>query len=160
MFLFWIFWRWKMWYFWAKKLMEIWYLLITETFLFWTFRWWEVRSFMQSKSWWKDDIYWLLWSFCFEPFGDGKYSLFSTKKLMERLYLLGLFELSMISQDLENMVLCAVTAQVLSQHWFSFVLKIIGLNVQLLQVCLSIIHPRILSFSQVKFSLCSIQTPK
>ena len=31
---------------WAKKLMERWYLLITEKVLFWTFRWWEKRSFL------------------------------------------------------------------------------------------------------------------
>ena len=61
---------------WAKKLMERWYLLITEKFLFWTFRWWEIRSFFESRSWWKDDIYWLLRSSCFELFGDGKYGLF------------------------------------------------------------------------------------
>ena len=46
------------------------------------------------------------------------------------------------------------------QHWFSFALKRTSLYEQLLQVCLSIIHPRVLSLSQVKFSLCSIQTPK
>ena len=63
MFLFWIFWRWKIWYFWAKKLMEIWYLLITEKFLFWTFRWWEIRPFFHPKSWWKDDIYLVFLSF-------------------------------------------------------------------------------------------------
>ena len=34
-----------------------WYLLITENFLFWTFRWWEIRSFFMSRGWWKDDIY-------------------------------------------------------------------------------------------------------
>ena len=45
---------------WAKKLTEIWYLLITGKFLFWTFWWWEIRSFFESRSWWKDDIYWLL----------------------------------------------------------------------------------------------------
>ena len=88
--------------FWAKKLMEIWYLLITKKFLFWTFREWEIRSFFEkkvsekmtslitemllywifwewkiryffeSKSWWKDDTYWLLKSSCFELFGDVK----------------------------------------------------------------------------------------
>ena len=79
--MFWIFWRWKIWYFWAKKLMEIWYLLITEKFLFWTFRWWEIRSFFESRSWWKDDIYWLLRSSCFELFGDGKYGLFFSQKV-------------------------------------------------------------------------------
>ena len=92
----------------AEKLMEIWYLLITEKFLFWIFRRWEIWSFFEPKSWWKDDIYWLLKISCFEIFGDGKYSLSSAKKLMERWYLLCLFRLSMIFQDLGNMVLRAV----------------------------------------------------
>ena len=56
-----------------------WYLLITEKFLFWTFRWWEILSFFESRSWWKDDIYWLTRSSCFELFGDGKYDLFFIK---------------------------------------------------------------------------------
>ena len=50
-------------FFWVKKLMERWYLLVTEKFLFWTFRWWEIRSFFQPKSWWKDDIYVVFLSF-------------------------------------------------------------------------------------------------
>ena len=44
-------------FFWVKKMMERWYLLVNEKFLFWTFRWWEIRSFYQPKSWWKDDTY-------------------------------------------------------------------------------------------------------
>ena len=44
-------------FFWVKKMMERWYLLVKEKFLFWTFRWWEIRSFYQPKSWWKDDTY-------------------------------------------------------------------------------------------------------
>ena len=138
MFLYWIFWRWKIQYFWAKKLMEIWYLLITEKFLFWSFREWEIRPFLRQKvagkmiftDYWKvlvltfsrmgntsffwgkklmeNDIYWSLRSSCFELFGDGKYGLFSAKKLMERWYLLALFELPMIFQDLGNMVFRAV----------------------------------------------------
>ena len=43
--------------FWVKKLIERWYLLVTEKFLFLTFQLWKTRSFFQSKSWWKDDIY-------------------------------------------------------------------------------------------------------
>ena len=35
--------------FWAKKSMERWYLLITEKVLFWTFRWWEIRSFLSQE---------------------------------------------------------------------------------------------------------------
>ena len=37
--------------------------------------------FFESRSWWKDDIYWLLRSSCFELFGDGKYGLFFSQKV-------------------------------------------------------------------------------
>ena len=59
----------------AKKLMERWYLLITENVLFWTFWWWEIWSLFQPKRWRKDKIYlvfssfpwysrtWGIWSF-------------------------------------------------------------------------------------------------
>ena len=50
-------------FFWIKKLMERWYLLINENFLFWTWRWWEIRSFFQPKRWWKDYIYLVFLSF-------------------------------------------------------------------------------------------------
>ena len=43
--------------FWVKKLMERWYLLVTEKLLFWTY-----LSF-QPKGWWKDDIYLVVLSF-------------------------------------------------------------------------------------------------
>ena len=78
--------------FWVKKWMQRLYLLVTKKFLFWTFRGWEIWSFFhpQPRSWWKDDIYWLPRSSCFELLGDGKYDLFSAKKLMERWNLLGL----------------------------------------------------------------------
>ena len=66
---------------WVKKLMEIWSLLITEKFLFWTFQRWKIRSFFEPKSLWKDDIYWLLKSSCFELFWDGKYGLFLSQKV-------------------------------------------------------------------------------
>ena len=49
-------------FFWVKKLMEK-YLLVTQKFLFWTFRWWEIWSFFQPKSWFKDDIYVVYFSF-------------------------------------------------------------------------------------------------
>ena len=93
---------------WAKKLIERWYLLITEKVLLWNFRWWKIWSFFESRSSWKHDIYWLLRSSCFELFGDGKHGLFFSQKLMEIWYLHGLFELSMIFQDLGNMVFRAV----------------------------------------------------
>ena len=91
--------------------MEIWNLLITEKFLFWTFSRCAIRSFFEPKSWWrmiftnywkvlvlncfkmgntiffwtkklmKDDIYWLLKSSYFELFVDGKCSLFLSQKI-------------------------------------------------------------------------------
>ena len=73
---------------WAKKLMERWYLLVTEKFLFWTFWWWEIRGF------------------------------FSAKTFMERWYLLGLFELSIILEDLRNMVFRTVDP--VENLWWSF----------------------------------------
>ena len=101
--------------FWVKKLMEIWYLLITEKFLFWSFREWEIqpflsqkvdgkmlftdygnvlvlnfsviekRSFFESRSWWKDDIYWLMRRSCFELYGDGKYGLSFSREVDEKM---------------------------------------------------------------------------
>ena len=50
-------------FFWVKKLMARWYLLVNEKFFFWTFQWWEIQSFYQPKSWWKDDIYLVLLNF-------------------------------------------------------------------------------------------------
>ena len=114
-FLFWIFWRGKMWCFWAKKLMENWYLLITEKFLVWSFWEWEIRSllsqkvdakmlftgywevlvlnflvigntvFFESRSWWNDDIYWLMRSSSFELFGNRKYGLFLSQDVDEKM---------------------------------------------------------------------------
>ena len=49
----------------------------------------------------------------------GNTAFFSAKKLMERWYLLGLFELSMIFQDLGNMVFRAATV---SNHFNFYVL--------------------------------------
>ena len=36
-------------FFWDKKLMKRLFLLITEMFLFWTFRGWKIRSFLREK---------------------------------------------------------------------------------------------------------------
>ena len=61
-------------FFWVEKLMERWYLLTNEKFLFWILRRWEIRSFLSQKV-------------------DEKI-----------IYILGLFEISMIFRDLGNMV--------------------------------------------------------
>ena len=84
--LFWSFWKLEIRSFLGpKKLIERWYLLITEKALFWTFQWLKIRSFFESRSWWKDDIYWLLRSSCFELFGDGKYGLFLSQEVDEKM---------------------------------------------------------------------------
>ena len=83
-----MFWGWKIWYFWVKKLMKILYLLITKKFLFWSFRKWEIRSFLDPKSWLKDDIYWLLKSLFLNFSVMENTVLFWFKKLMKRWYLL------------------------------------------------------------------------
>ena len=97
-----------LWYFWAKQLMEIFYLLIIERFLVWSFRNWEIRSFFEPKSWWKDYIYWLLKVVVLNFLVMKNTVFFWVKKLMERWYLLGLFELSMVFQGLGNMVFGAL----------------------------------------------------
>ena len=95
--------------FWGKDLMERWYLRITEKFLFWNFREWEIRSFFEAKSSWKDDISWLLKSSCFGLPKSSSFELFFDGK-----YLLGLFQLSMIFHDLRNTVFRAVFSLTLS----------------------------------------------
>ena len=67
-------------FFWVKK-WKRWYLLITEKFLFLTFWSGEMRPLFESRSWWKDHIYWLPRSSCFELFGNGKYDLFLSQKV-------------------------------------------------------------------------------
>ena len=89
-FLFWTFWGEKYGLFWGKNLMGRWYLLVTEKVLVLSFSVIENAVFFGTKSYWKDDIYWLLKSSCFglpksscfELFGDGKYGLVLAKKLM------------------------------------------------------------------------------
>ena len=44
-------------------IIEMLLLWATEKFLFWTFQWWEIRSFLHSKRWCKDNIYFVFLSF-------------------------------------------------------------------------------------------------
>ena len=94
MFFFWIFWRYKIWYFWAKswwKYHIYWLLQISCS---------ELRSFLSQKvdgkiiftDYWKSVVLNFLVM--------GNTAFLTALKLMERLYLLGVFELSMIFQDL------------------------------------------------------------
>ena len=84
-------------FFWAKKLMEIWYLLIIGKFLFWSFWECKIRSFFEPKKLWKDDIYWLLKNFCFKLFGDGKYGLFLSQKVDGKMIFAGYWEVIVLN---------------------------------------------------------------
>ena len=70
-------------FFWVKKLMERWYLLVTEKFLFWTFRWWEIRSFFSQKVDGKMVFTWSFWAFYDIP-GPGNYG-FSRSVIRDKL---------------------------------------------------------------------------
>ena len=89
--------------------------------LFLSFSVMKKRSFFESRNWWKYYIYWLLRSSCFALFGDGKDGLFSAKKLVERWYLLGIFELSIILQELGNMVFRAVKKTHITKYKQNFI---------------------------------------
>ena len=56
----------------VKKLMERWNLLVTQKFLFWTFRSWEIRSFFSQKVDGKMIFTWSFWAFL-DIAGLGKY---------------------------------------------------------------------------------------
>ena len=100
---------------WAKKLIERWYLLIPEKVLFSTFRWWKIRFFLSQEVDGKM-IFTDYWEVLVLNFSVMRNTVFSVaKRLMERWYLRGLFELSMIFQDLGNLVFRAVI-----QMWFSW----------------------------------------
>ena len=68
---------------WAKKLTKIWYLLITGKILFWTFRWWEIRSFFSQKVDEKMIFTWSFWAFYDIP-GPGKYGSWRSEKSKRR----------------------------------------------------------------------------
>ena len=103
-------------FFWAKKLMERWYLLITKSSCFDLFGDGEIRSFL-SQEFGRKMIFSGYWEFLVLNFSVmGNTAFFSGKKLTEKRYLLGLFELSMILQDLGNMVFRAVLAEKISLH--------------------------------------------
>ena len=93
---------------WSKKLIERWYLLTTEKSLFEFFGDGKYGPFLSQEVDEKMIFtgYWEVLVLSFSVMENAVF--FSTKELMERWYLHGLFELSMIFQDLGNMVFCTV----------------------------------------------------
>ena len=75
--------------FWAKKLVEIWYLLITETFVLWTFRGGGKYSLSLRQRFNGKMIFTDYWNVLVLKFsGMGNTVFFWGKKFMERWYFL------------------------------------------------------------------------
>ena len=106
-------------FFWVKKLMERWYLLVTESSYFGLFgdgkyglllRVMGKYGLLLSQEVDGKIIFTGYWDVLILNFSVMGNTVFvSVKTLMERWYLLGLFELSMIFQDLGNMVFVQCT---------------------------------------------------
>ena len=70
---------------WAKRVMKRWYLLITEKFFVWTFRWWEMRFFFSQKADGKMIFAWSFWAFYDIP-GLGKYGFLRSDFFLYKYY--------------------------------------------------------------------------
>ena len=107
-------------FFWVKKLMERWYLLVTQKSLFWTFWWWEIGLSLSQEVDGKMVFTGYREGLVLNVSVMGNTIFYSVKKLMERWYLLGLFELSMIFKDLRNTVFRATVLKVrFTFCWFT-----------------------------------------
>ena len=92
----------------AQKLMERYCLLITEKFWFWTFPRWKYSTLLIQKVYGKMIFtdYWKILVLNFSVTGNKS---FFSQNVDGKMVLLGLFELSMIFQDLGNMDFCGVS---------------------------------------------------
>ena len=97
--------------------MEIWYLLITEKSLFWSFWKLEIRLFLAPKSWLKDDIYWLLKRSCFELSGDGKYSIFWSQEVDGKMIFTGYWEVIILNFSVKGNTVF-FSAKKLMERWY------------------------------------------
>ena len=118
----------------SKKTIR-WYFLTMEYHVYWLLKssCFELSgdgkySLFWDKKWMENDIYWLLESSCFAlwkvlvlNFSQlGNTVFFWAKTLMERWYLLSLFELSKIFQDMGDMVFRAVAVIQFTKIFHSF----------------------------------------
>ena len=88
-------------FFCAKKLMERWYLLITEKALFWTFRWWKTRSFLSQKVDRKMIFtgYWEVLVLNFSVMGNDIYLVFLSSPWYSRTWEIWFFAQCLIMRD-------------------------------------------------------------
>ena len=124
----------------AKKLMKTWYSLIMKVSCFELFRDGKYSLFLSQKVDGKIIFtgYWKVLVLNFSVMGNTVF--FSAKKIMERWYLFGLFELSMIFQDLENMGFCAVFYDFVH---FSMSLK----DIKIVESCFHENHPDVFYYA-------------
>ena len=92
-------------------------LLATRKSFFWNFRRWKIRSIFEPQSWWKDDIYWILKSSCFEIFRDGKYSLFLSQKVDGKMIFTEYWKV-LVLNVLENGNTVPFWAKKLTEKWY------------------------------------------
>ena len=73
--------------------------------------------FFERKSWWKDDIYWLLESSCFELFDDAKYGFFLSEEVDVKDYIYWLLKSSCfeLSDDGKEIFF---SAKKLMERWY------------------------------------------
>ena len=100
-------------FFWVEKLMERWYLLVTEKFLFWTFRRWEIRSFFQPKSWWKDDIYLVFLSF---PWYSRTWEIRFFVQWHHRNFQVVAAEMFQVKNEMSPEVICDISPKRINNH--------------------------------------------
>ena len=85
-----------MWYFWAKKLIEIWHLLITEKFFFWPFRKWKYDLFFSQKVDGKM-IFTDYWKFLFWTFQRRKIRSFLSQEVDGKMIITGYREVLVLN---------------------------------------------------------------
>ena len=76
----------------------------------------EIRSFLEPKSWWKDDIYWILKRSCFELFRDGKYGLFLSQEVDGKVMFTGYWEVLVLNFSVMGDIVF-FSAKMLMERW-------------------------------------------
>ena len=77
----------------------------------------KIRAFFEPKNWWKDVIYWLLKSCCFELFRNWKYGLFFSQKVNGKMMFTNFWKVLLLNfAEMRNMVF--FWAKTLMERWY------------------------------------------
>ena len=114
--------------------------------------------FFEPKSWWKDDIYWLLKRSCFELFSDGKYGLFLSQEVDGKMIFTGYWEVLVLNFSMMGNTVFS-SAKMLMERWYLHGLFELGKygfsRSESVQRYLNPLFQRILSWCSVFFSKMS-----